>query len=95
MKSVHVDKQNRTSGRTAAPMRPLERKTNTSIHHHDSVIVSTLVVKEHGERLLIKLPEATPWLAHKKKIYNTSCVFASIFSFFVVPQEKQMQVSSD
>jgi hypothetical protein len=35
----------------------------TTFPIHDSVIVSTLVVKDHGESLLIKLPETTPWLA--------------------------------
>ena len=32
---------------------------NTTHQYHDSVIVTTLVVKEHGRSLLIKLPEAT------------------------------------
>lgn len=33
-------------------------KQSTTRQYHDSVIVTTLVVKEHGESLLIILPEA-------------------------------------
>jgi hypothetical protein len=38
-------------------------ETETMFEIHDSVIVSTPAVKEHGKSLLIKLPEATSWLA--------------------------------
>jgi hypothetical protein len=86
MKSVHVDKKNRLCDCRTAPIPPQAGKINTSFHHHDSVIVSKQVVKEHGESLLIKLPKATPLLANKEKIYNTSCGFACIFSFLLFPK---------
>ena len=87
MKSVQFDKQNRLCGRTTAIIPSRAGKIYTSFHHHGSVIVSTLVVKEHGESLLIKHPKATPWLAYKEKIYNTSRGFACIFSFLLFPKK--------
>lgn len=48
---------------------PTTDRKETPFSNHDSVIVSTLVVKEHGERLLIK---ATPWLAEHDKRDDTS-----------------------
>lgn len=48
---------------------PTAERKKTPFSNHDSVIVSTLVVKEHGERLLIK---ATPWPAEHDKRYDTS-----------------------
>lgn len=86
MKSVYVNKQNQLSDYTTARIPPLADKINTS-YDHDSVIVSTLVVKEHGESLLIKLLKATAWLAYKEKIYNTSRGFACIFSFLLFPKK--------
>lgn len=54
---------------------PITDRKETPFSNHDSVIVSTLVVKEHGERLLIK---ATPWLAEIDKRYNTSRDLANV-----------------
>jgi hypothetical protein len=49
------------------PQNPNEVLTSyeytTTFYFHDSVIVSTVEVKEHGKSLLIKLPEATLWHA--------------------------------
>jgi hypothetical protein len=64
----------------------------TSFPTHDSVIVSTLVVKDHGESLLIELPRTTPWLAElgNTLLLSITGVFPTSFDSF----RQDMQVNN-
>ena len=61
-----------------------------TFQNHDSVIVSTLVVKENGESLLIKFPETTSWFAEPGNI-----LLPAVIRVFPVPfgsSKKVLQV---
>lgn len=85
MKNLCLGMTRRSIIQKTADAPPTADTAETPLLVHDSVIVSTLVVKEHGERLLI---EATPWLAEPDKRYNTSRDFAYIPYRFLLFQKK-------
>lgn len=69
-------------------------KTEPSLSIHDSVIVSTLVVKEQGENLLIKLPKATTLACRTR--YGIQYFLRSrmyLLSIFALPEKICRSVS--
>lgn len=72
--------------------RTVTKDTNKKITHtQDSVIRTTLVVKEHGESLLIKLPEAASTLAARGD--SVSPAITCLFPLPYCSLKKIMQAS--
>ena len=72
--------------------RTVTKDTNKKIiHTQDSVIRTTLVVKEHGESLLIKLPEAASTLAARGD--SVSLAITCLFPLPYRSLKKVMQAS--
>jgi hypothetical protein len=61
---------------------------------HDSVMVSTLVVKDNGESLLIKLPGTTPWLAEQGNTLLPAITRVFPRSFESIKKDMQVRYDS-